>query len=183
MSDDRDDETLSGKLTSVGGYRKSICQVKSAAYALRRINALPSPLSAQAQAARSAGIAAAHQLIEQLGPFDFEVLVDLIFARSGWSRVSALGGFQPDSDLILVQPATGERALVQVKSRADAKIFGECLKRYRQSDGLTHLFFVCHSPRGQVVGDGRDVHVWTSERLAELATDTGLLPWLAERAD
>ena len=47
---------------------------------------------------------------------DFETLVDLIFARGGWHRVSALGGNEADIDLAVEQSLTGERAFVQVKS-------------------------------------------------------------------
>ena len=38
---------------------------------------------------------------------DFETLVDLIFARGGWHRVSALGGNQTDIDLAVEQSLTG----------------------------------------------------------------------------
>ena len=45
-------------------------------------------------------------------------MVDLIFARNGWQRVTDVGGSQKDIDLILMQPTTGEKAFVQVESRA-----------------------------------------------------------------
>lgn len=57
-------------------------------------------------------------MIASLHWADFETLVDLMFARMGWQRVSRVGGSQKDTDLVLIQPATGEAAFVQVKSKA-----------------------------------------------------------------
>ena len=58
---------------------------------------------------------------------DFETLVDLIFARSGWNRVSAVGGNQKLIDL--EQSMTRERAAVQVKSQANQKALDDYTRR------------------------------------------------------
>ena len=49
---------------------------------------------------------------------DFELLVDLTFARSGWQRVSRVGATQAHTDLVLEQSTIGEAAFVQVKLKA-----------------------------------------------------------------
>ncbi|MBL8705215.1 MAG: hypothetical protein JNM30_10240 [Rhodospirillales bacterium] len=54
-------------------------------------------------------------MITQLHWVNFESMVDLIFARSGWQRVSRLGETQADVDLVLALPTTGQRAFVKVK--------------------------------------------------------------------
>ena len=67
-------------------------------------------------------VAAAEQLIAGLHWADFETLVDVILARGGWHRVSALGGTMKDADLIVEQSVTQETALVQVKSAASQSL-------------------------------------------------------------
>ncbi|MEJ0061540.1 MAG: restriction endonuclease [Terricaulis sp.] len=174
-------ESLSGGLTSLASYRRSICRVKFEDHAVRRINSIPSPLVLKAAAAREACVSVTAEMIAQLHPSDFELLIDLIFAQSGWTRASALGGQQADVDLVLVQRATGERAFVQVKSRADRLIFEDYLRRYRESRGVTRMFFACHSPEGEWPACEADVAVWSGETLASQAVDAGLFAWLTER--
>lgn len=174
-------DTLSTRLTQVAAYQKTICQVKEIAYLLRKINGRDEPMVAQARSALEQTVAAAAGLIGQLHWSDFELFVELLFQRSGWQRVSRLGGNLKDADLILEQPATGERALVQVKSKADQPT----LMRYEaifRSGGYQRLFFVCHSPEGRLVPEGLGgVHIWSGEDLARRAVEAGLMGWLMER--
>src|SRR5207244_11593485 len=71
-------------------------------------------------------------LHDALPIWDFETLVDLIFARGGWQRSSALGKHQPDVDLILTQPTTDETAWVQIKSKASQAELNDYLGRFRR---------------------------------------------------
>ena len=75
----------------------------------------------------------AAKLIAGLHWAEFETLVDLIFARSGWQRVSRVGGTLADVDLILEQPVTGETAFVQVKSKAGQSVLDDYIGRFRRS--------------------------------------------------
>ena len=109
-------------------------------------------------------------------------MTDLIFVRGGWQRVSVLGETMAEVDLVIEQPTLEERATVQVKSRASQAVLDDHIERYRRS-GASRTFFVCHSPDGALssgVDDAR-VHVWTGDRLAELAVKSGLYDWLIER--
>lgn len=175
-------ESLSGKLTRVAGYRRSICQVAAAAYVVQRINALPSPLLQRAGAARAAMLASIGDLLAELDPYDFEVLVDLVFAQGGWRRVSALGGAQSDTDLVAIQPLTGERAFVQIKSQATKQDFEASMQKYRESSGLSRMYFACHSPIGVWGSSSNDVTLWTREALAQRVLDAGLFDWLCDHA-
>jgi hypothetical protein len=49
--------------------------------------------------------------------------------RSGWHRASAIGGKQAVVDLVLEQPTIGERAAVQVKSKAGQAKLDAFVKR------------------------------------------------------
>lgn len=174
--------TLSTRLTKVAAYRQTICTVGAKDYLLRRINGIEEPAVIAAREARAASIKAAAALIEVLDWRDFELLTDLIFAASGWRRASAVGGSdQADTDLIFEQPTTGERAFVQVKSAADAAVLRDYVTRFRADPTFQRMFFVCHSPRGDLAEEP-GVHVWLGDRLAEQAIKAGLLDWLIEKA-
>ena len=173
---------LSTLLTQVAAYRQTICQVKASAYLVRRINAVEEPLVAQARAARQAMIAVAAEMIAALHWADFETLVDLIFARTGWQRVSRVGEAQADVDLVLEQPTTGEKAFVQVKSKAGQAVLDDYVDRFRQSGTFQRFFFLCHSPSGTLAtDDDARLHVWAGERLADATVRAGLFDWLVER--
>jgi hypothetical protein len=176
---------LSTSLTQLAGYRRTICSVGAADYLLRRINGIEEPAVAAAQAARDALIASVTDLIRQLHWADFELFVDLIFARAGWRRESMLGGTMKDNDLILEQPATGERASVQVKSAADQAVLDASVAAFQASPLSGRFFFVCHTARGRLTapaGTPRPVHVWDAEALARQAVSNGLTDWLIDRA-
>ncbi len=174
---------LSTALTSVANYRQTICGVRVRDYLLRRINGQDEPLILAANKARAAMVETLAQAIQALSWSAFELLVDLIFARSGWLRTSTLGGRQKDIDLALEQAATGERIAVQVKSRASQRTLEEYISRIDRYETYDRLFFVCHSPKGTIAapGDRDDVVVWSGIELAERAMKTGLQDWILER--
>jgi hypothetical protein len=103
-------QSLTSKLTQVGNYRQTICQVSHEAYLVRKINDVPEPLVAEAEAARNELVDIATRMIAELHWADFEVLADLILSRGGWQRVSVLGEMMADIDLIVEQPTLGERS-------------------------------------------------------------------------
>ncbi len=170
---------LSTRLTKTAAYRQTICSVAAEDYLLRRLNGEAQPAVATATQARADLLLAARALIELLDWRDFEILVDLIFAGSGWRRVSEIGGDQADTDMILEQAVTGERAFVQVKSSASAAVLKDYIARFRADARFDRLFFICHSPAGALVGRCEPgVHLWLGDRLAEQAVRAGLLDWL-----
>lgn len=172
---------LTTRLTQVANYRGTICAVRAGDYLLGKINGEEQPVLATATAARRAMIASAKAMIAELHWADFEVMVDLIFARGGWQRVSRLGGTMADIDLLIEQPTLGETASVQVKSRASQPVLEEHIA-YFAASGLSRTFFVCHSPEGALAINGAaGVHLWTGEHLAEIAVKSGLFDWLMDR--
>ncbi len=172
---------LTTRLTQVANYRGTICAVRAGDYLLRRINGEEEPVLQAATAARNAMIASARAMIAELHWADFEVMVDLIFARGGWQRVSVLGGTMADIDLLIEQPTLGETASVQVKSRASQGTL-ETHMAYFETSGLPRTFFVCHSPDGQLsTNEASGVHLWTGDHLAGIAVKSGLFEWLMDR--
>ncbi len=176
-------DDLSTRLTQVAAYRQTICEVEDPDYVVRRINGLEEPLVAEARAARAQAVAVCRKMIEGLHWRDFEILVDLIFASSGWRRISAVGGSQKDVDLVLEQAATGERASVQVKSRATTKTFEHYLNRLPDENHNHRIFFVCHSPNAALRHHAEtDDRVWTGDRLAAMAFKAGVFDWLIDHS-
>ena len=174
---------LSTRLTQVAAYRRTICRLKASDYLLRRINGVEEPVVARAREARNAMMVVAVEMIAGLHWADFETLVDLIFARSGWQRTSRVGGKLTDVDLILEQPATGETAFVQVKSKAGQAVLDDYDRRFQRSGTHDRMFFVCHTPTGALSADGdAGLHVWVGARLAEAAVKAGLFDWLMEQS-
>jgi hypothetical protein len=174
---------LSTRLTQVANYRMTICQVKVADYAVRRINGEEEPVIARARIAKSALVDVAADMITGLHWADFETLADLLLTRGGWQRLSAVGGMQSDLDLVIEQAATGERAFVQVKSSASQAVFDDYVQRFSGSETFDRMFFLCHTPKGPLVrkADGR-VHLWTGKGLANAVVKAGLFDWLVDHS-
>jgi hypothetical protein len=175
--------SLSTRLTKVAAYRQTICRIEAADYLLRRISCQDDPVAVNAKVARGHMISSAQAMIEALDWRDFEVMVDLIFASSGWRRISAIGGSdQADTDLILEQAVTGERAFIQVKSRASQAVVDDYVGRFRASQIFSLMFFVCHSPSSNLQApDDPKIHLWMGNTLAEQTVRAGLFDWLIER--
>jgi restriction endonuclease len=174
---------LSTRLTKVAGYRRTICSIEASDYLLRRINAVDEPLLAKCMMAREEILVATQEAIRELHWRDFETLVDLIFTRSGWNRVSAIGGTQKLLDLEIEQPITKERAAVQVKSQASQRTLDDYIRRVDEAAQFRRFFFVCHSPQGtlKLPEDRDNIHLHTDRELAEAVHRTGLYDWVLEK--
>lgn len=80
------------------------------------------------------------------------------------------GGLLKDVDLIVEQPFTGERMLVQVKSQADQSVVQDYACRLAARGGEDRLLLVCHSPTGSLrepaLSDGRHLQILTGPEIA-----------------
>ncbi len=176
-------DTLSTRLTKVASYRRTLCAIEAEDYLLRRINGVIEPLVAKGNDARDALLDVLTEAIKALDWSDFETLLDIMFARSGWNRSSPLGGSQKLVDLVLEQPTTGERGAIQVKSAASQKQLDQFINDADEAGSYDRLFFACHSPKGRLAppADRRDVHVWADRDLAKIALRLGLSDWILEK--
>ena len=177
-------DRLRGSLLATMGYRGTICKVKEEGYVLDKIAGRTSPKAAAAEQARSQLIEATRGLIEDLHWNDFETYADLLFREAGWKRLGVLGKTAKNIDLELLSPITGEKALVQVKSRASKKTFLDYVDRLNGADAAARGFFVVHSPDEgleELAAGSGDLYFIGPDRLAELAIDYGLVNWLLEK--
>jgi hypothetical protein len=121
-------------------------------------------------------------MLRRLDWRDFETLIDLIFARGGWQRQSAVGGNQADVDMVLTQPTTNETAWVQVKSRSSQGELDDYLRRFHNDGSFNRFFFICHSaPRVLRMPDAANLKLWMAEQIADAALEAGLFRWLVDR--
>lgn len=176
-------DNLSTRLTKVAGYRQTLCAIEAEDYLRRRLIGEQDPVVTDALQARTAMLRIITALIAGLHETDFETLVDVLLARGGWHRVSTLGGTMKDAHLLVEHPVSGERVMVQVKSRASQGVLDDYIKRFDADPSLARLIFACHSPQGRLQAPERpEVTIWSEAALAEASLRSGLLDWLIARA-
>ncbi len=173
-------EKLSGNLLKVQSFQGTICDVKEFEYLKLKLNGQVLPQVEDAAQAEN-------QMVEKIVPLmrlltwqDFELLVDLVFANSGWRRLGQVGKTQKTVDIELMLPTTGERAFVQVKSSASKQDLTQYVERLKESHAYDRMFFVWHS------GDDGEVEetivvLIGPDRLARMVFDAGLTSWLREK--
>lgn len=175
---------LPGDVTAVAGFRATVCKPRASAKILRIIRNEDDQEARAAILARNAYRDAVAKLVARLGPKDFEVLIDLILSRTGWTRLAKIGGVRADIDIEVENAALDEIAFVQVKSSASQATLSKCISDFEaQSGRYARMFFAVHSPEGDLTPrpTRRPVQVWAGERVADLVVKHGLGDWVAKR--
>lgn len=173
-------ERISGHLSQLVGYRATSCNVKDIDYVLRLINDEPDSDAITAQAQIIALKSTILKLIQKLQPADFELLVDILFTQSGWRRFSPLGETQKTIDMAVILPTTGERAIIQVKSRAEQRdLDEEYMPAFRQMQQFGKMFFVYHS--GYITSDNPAIRLIGPDDISDLVINSGLMMWVVDR--
>ncbi len=172
---------LRGSLTTTAGFRGTICRVTEFDYLLRRLNGEETVTTAIARQARQNLIQAIIPLIRGLHWKDFELLVELVMTQGGWRRVSATGGTQHTTDLELELPLTGERALVQVKSRLDQGTANQVIIELAEAAGNARIFVAYHTSPGALANDQENVSLIGPDELAEHVVELGLTGWIMNK--
>ena len=176
-------ENLSGKLTKVQGFRGTICKVKEREYLVHRINHQKLPEVQKAENTLQTLLKEIEPLIQNLTWKDFEILVDLIFAYSGWQRFTSRGKTEKSLDLGLLSPVTGNRAFVQIKSTSTMREFQKYIEDFTASEEYNKMFYVLHT-RDKSLSDWKDtenIKLWDVEKLAILVVNSGLISWLIKK--
>ena len=174
-------DTISGQLYKTQAYRGTICSVGIPEYVIRKINDEVSPEVVEADRAEIEYLKSVQKLCNLLTWQDFEILVDLIFSASGWRRTGSVGNTQKTVDLELELPTTGERAFVQVKSKADVNTFNEYVALFQASTAYDRMFFVWHSGSLSEEKMVEGVTLIGPNKLAEMVLSSGLTRWLRNK--
>lgn len=174
---------LPGAVGAVAGFRATLCKPSASREILRIIKDEEDADDAAASAARLAYARAMTRLVARLGPRDFELLVDLILSRSGWTRIARLGGVVEGIDIEVENPAIDEIAFVQVKARAGRPVLDDYVARFAERrERYARMIFAVHSPDGPLTApQGMPVQVWDGDRVSNLVLRLGLGDWVAKR--
>lgn len=174
---------LPGIVTTTAGFKGTVCEPKGWREILRLILDEEDADAADAMAARLSYQAAVGKLVARLRPRDFEVLVDLILSRSGWTRLAKVGGTTEGIDVEVENLAVNEIAFVQVKGAAGQGVLDEYVEKFRsRRQRYDRMIFAVHSPNGALSAPTTDpVQVWDGPKMAELVVRLGLGDWVAKR--
>jgi hypothetical protein len=123
---------LPGTVTSTAGFKGTVCTPKDWPAVLRIIQDQKDPDAAKAAGARRDYEQAIHKIVKRLSPQDFEQLIDFILARTGWARISKVGGVQEGIDIEAENPTAAEIAFVQVKGSAAQEVLNEYVERFKK---------------------------------------------------
>lgn len=175
---------LSGELTKVSGYRGTICDIndKLKDYLLKKINAEEIEDVKHAIRAKKEILESIKNLMKHLHWKDFELLVELIFSKSGWQRISASGGTQKTIDIEMLLPSTQERAFVQVKSKTENNQIQYYIDELdKREDEKEKMFFVYHTSEEIKETENKNIILIGPQKLSEMILDAGLFSWLLKK--
>jgi hypothetical protein len=167
---------LPGTVTTTAGFRATVCTPKDWQSILRLIRDETDSDAINSADRRRDYELAVYKIVKRLSPKDFEHLIDLILARTGWERIATLGGTREGIDVEVENPTAAEIAFVQVKSSASEEVFNDYVERFRQRrDRYARMIFAVHSPRGHLTTPADpSIQLWTGEKVAELVVRLGL---------
>lgn len=176
-------DDIPGDVTKTAGTRGTVCVPGAWQSILRIIQDKKDPYAMRVTQSRESYKKDILALIKHLSWKDFEQLIDHIFTRSGWARISTLGKTREGLDLAVENVAIGEKAYVQVKSVAGQKILDNYVGRFKQErDRYDRMIFAVHSPEGILTTPpDLPVHVWKGDEIAGFVVRLGLGEWVASR--
>jgi hypothetical protein len=172
---------LPGGLTMTSAFRSTICVPREAAAIRRTILGEVDQDAVQASEKRVAYEQSLEKLIRRLTAKDFELLVDLILARTGWVRTSFVGKTKEGVDIEAENIAANELAFVQVKSSTDQATLIDYIRKYEERrENYDRMIMAVHSPRDsmKVPDTAIGVQLWTCETIAKLSVRLGLGAWI-----
>jgi hypothetical protein len=171
---------LPGTVSATAGFRATVAKPKAWETILRIIRDEQDDDAIKAAEARASYVAAIDKMVKRLHWKDFELLIDLVFARTGWTRISVLGATQKDIDMEVRNLTADEIAFVQVKSESDQAELNRYVERFEaQSDRYARMIFAVHTSEGLTApADDPRIQVWTGERIAPLVVGLGLGEWV-----
>jgi hypothetical protein len=175
---------LPGAVTTTGGFKGTVCTPTAWQMVIRLIGDEKDPDAELAAAARAAYKVSVLNVIRKMPWKDFEQLIDLILARTGWARVSTIGSTQEGIDMEVENLTAAELAFVQVKSSAGQVVLDEYVAKFeKRRDHYARMIFAVHSPVGKLIAPSTNpvIQLWTCERIADLVVRLGLGEWIERK--
>lgn len=182
--------TLPGVVTQTSGHQATICMPTAWEAILRIIRGEKNPHVAAAQEARSIYCSKISDVIKDLRWQDFESLMDMILARTGWARISSqglrdqsTGGVREGTDIDAENIASGDVALVQIKSSATQSDLNDYTERFKKRrEYYTRMIFAVHTPKVELKPEkGLPIQIWTGAKISDLVVHLGLGEWVENK--
>ena len=175
---------LPGTVAVVAGFKGVVAMPKYWEAILRIIQDEKDRDVAKAADARGDYERAVEKIVKRLPPKDFEQLIDLVLARTGWTRIATLGGNREGIDVEVENLTAGEIAFVQVKCSATQAMLDSYIGLFNERrERYARMIFAVHSPNGKLAPPRAcpEVQVWTGDKLARLVVRLGLGEWVASK--
>jgi len=171
---------LPGYVTKVAAYRRTVCDVEGGESLIARINGQKTAEIERVYGAKTELTDALIPILRKLDWKPFETLVEMIFSRSGWRRIGAVGKARPNIDVALEIPLTGERACIQIKTSATVHDLENWIKFKEESSAYSQMFFVYHTSSVPLrVNDEEEIiQVLDANQVAQQVIETGLVDWV-----
>jgi hypothetical protein len=177
-------ENIDGRVTKVQGFRGTICSIDLQDYLVRKINGQTIDEVENAKSSLDKLKFDVEDLIKGLWWHDFELLIDLVFSKAGWQRLSVLGKTEKDIDLDVYSPATQKRAFVQIKSttnQAELEAYIGSFNEYEQFDEMYFIYHTCHADLCSLESLYPNIYIWGVKRISALVVNAGLVEWLINK--
>ncbi len=85
-----------------------------------------------------------------------------------------------DVDIVLEQPITREKGVVQVKSKAGRPEFNAFVAA-ATAMGCSRAWFIVHTPNSELDSASSAIEVWSVPQIARVVQQAGLVEWLIDR--
>jgi len=187
------EDNLSGQLVQTKSFKGTSCRIKEnvSDYLIRRITGQLTDLQIGIEGARSKIVSLLGEAIRNLGPQDFEVLVDLIFS-SGWKRLTGVGNQMQTKDMVYEDglnssPNSSCQICVQVKARTTLSEFHEYIEKFEQQ-AYDRFFYVFHTskelPSEFVAPENIDLDLttWSCNDVTHQVIRCGLVDWVLSKS-
>ncbi|MDD5626245.1 MAG: hypothetical protein PHG83_03700 [Patescibacteria group bacterium] len=179
-------DNISGQLSKTQGFRGTICSVLEKDYLIKKITGEQSKEIKEAEESFGQLKDRLILLIKKLNPKDFELLIDLIFRAGGWQRLGVVGKTTKLIDLAIFHPITEEKAVVQIKCQTNVAEFNKYKKIFTNMTDYDRFFYVAHTPQGDLekyINDVDNLNLYFSDKIAELAINSGLFDWVLKKVE
>jgi hypothetical protein len=172
---------LPGALTAIARFQGTICRFSELDRLLKIINCESHPTLEAARMAYAQAAESLKPLIAELHPKDLELLVELVFAQSGYRRQSMTGGPQKTLDIALDLPITGETAFVQVKTKTNQAEFDGYVAEHNDGS-FDRMFYVYHTAVAPLVNSQANIKLIGPDELCGEVLKAGLFDWVLRKA-
>jgi len=177
-------DNLSGKLLKTQGFRGTLCVPAAEDYVIRKINDKEDEELVALKHSKDEVLTSLNIIVKNLYWDDFELLIDLLFLRAGFQRVSEAGALLKEIDLSLFHPVLNLNVFVQIKCECDYKTYLEW-KNKVEAQLYDLFYFVCNIPKGDLINfkeENKKFHLLKDIELAEMILLNGLIDWVMRKA-